>query len=115
MRRILPAIALLFSAYPTVAQNGLENLIVEKYYISEPNDTNANIDGGVLPLGSVTYRLYADMLPGYRFQAVYGVPGHEMRIETFNNEDRGTIGFEERNIEGVYANNDILFIKDDTP
>lgn len=94
MRKILPAIALLFSAYTTVAQNGLENLLVEKYYIAEPNDTNANIDGGVLPLGSVTYRLYADMLPGYKFQAVYGVPGHEMRIETttlfFNNEDRGS-------------------------
>jgi len=75
------------------AQNGLEHIQVEKFYISDANDTVANIDGGVLPLGSVTYRVYADMLPGYEFQAAFGVPGHEMRIETstyfFNNLDRG--------------------------
>ena len=45
------------------------------------------------PVGSVTYRIFVDMLPGYKFQAVYGVPGHELRIATstlfFNNEDRG--------------------------
>ncbi|MEO8149682.1 MAG: T9SS type A sorting domain-containing protein [Bacteroidia bacterium] len=75
------------------AQNGLENVIVETYYISDANDTMANADGGVLPIGSVTYRIYADLLPGYKFQAGYGVPGHEVRFETstlfFNNEDRG--------------------------
>jgi hypothetical protein len=78
---------------------GLENIIVEKFYISEPNDTLANADGGILPVGSVTYRIYVDMLPGYVFQAAYGVPptgsnpGHELRFETttgfFNNTDRG--------------------------
>jgi hypothetical protein len=35
------------------------------------------------------------MLPGYKFQAAFGVPGHELRLETttlfFNNEDRGAI------------------------
>gem|GEM_PF-456013 len=87
----------LFFLSNSPAQNGLECVLVEKYYISDANDTIANPDGGVLPVGSVTYRIYADMLPGYRFQAVYGVntPGaeHECRIETstlfFNNEDRG--------------------------
>ena len=77
----------------TFAQNGLENVIVEKYYISDANDANANLVGGVLPVGSVTYRIYADMLQGYKFQAAYGVPDHELRIETttlfWNNEDRG--------------------------
>lgn len=94
MQKLLLGLALLITPVITQAQNGLENIIVEKYYIAEPNDTNANMDGGVLPLGSVTYRIYADMLPGYKFQAVYGVPGHEMRIQTttlfFNNEDRGS-------------------------
>jgi hypothetical protein len=75
------------------AQNGLENVIVEKYYISDANDANADLVGGVLPVGSVTYRIYADMLQGYKFQAAYGVPDHELRIETttlfWNNEDRG--------------------------
>jgi hypothetical protein len=79
------------------AQNGLECLVVEKYYISDGNDTTVNSDGGVLPAGSVTYRIYADMLPGYKFQAGYGEtnPPHDMRIETttlfFNNEDRGDV------------------------
>lgn len=92
MKKLLLSV-LLFTAYNSNAQQGLENIIVETYYISDANDTAVNADGGVLPVGSVTYRIYADMLPGYRFQAAYGVPGHEMRIETstlfFNNEDRG--------------------------
>lgn len=76
------------------AQNGLEDVIVERYYVSDYNDTIANSVGGVLPVGSVTYRIYLDMLPGYKFQVAYGVANHEMRIETstlfFNNEDRGS-------------------------
>lgn len=77
------------------AQNGLEQILVEKYYVTEPNDTIANAIGGVLPLQSVTYRVYADMLPGYKFQAAFGIPNHELRLETttlfFNNEDRGAV------------------------
>lgn len=80
-----------------IAQNGLEKADVEIYYISDTNDATMNSVGGVLPIGSVTYRVYVDMLPGYEFQAAYGVntPGeeHELRMETttlfFNNEDRG--------------------------
>jgi hypothetical protein len=72
---------------------GLENIIVEKYYISDANDATVNDLGGVLPVGSVTYRVYVDMLPDYKMQAVFGIPGHELRISTttlfFNNEDRG--------------------------
>jgi hypothetical protein len=86
------------------AQGGLENVVVEKFYISNSSDTVANPDGGILPVNSVTYRIFADMLPGYKFQAAYGEdiapfggspsPGdHELRILTstlfFNNEDRG--------------------------
>jgi hypothetical protein len=74
-------------------KNGLENIIVERYYISEANDTTANSFGGNLPIGSVTYRVYVDMLPEYKFQAAFGIPGHELRIETttffFNNTDHG--------------------------
>ncbi len=75
----------------TFAQNGLEKIIVEKYYISTKEDSVASL--GTLPVGSVTYRLYADMLPGYRFQALYGNADHPLKIATstsfFNNEDRG--------------------------
>lgn len=71
---------------------GLEKIIVEKYYISDQNDITKA--GGTLPPGSVTYRIYVDMLPGYKFQAAFGIPGHELKLETttafFNNEDKGS-------------------------
>lgn len=72
------------------SQNGLENIIVEKYYVSGANDTADSRLGGPLPIGSVTYRIYLDMLPEYRFYAAYGKSGHELKLETttqfFNNE-----------------------------
>jgi hypothetical protein len=77
---------------PSYSQ-GLEGIVVEKYYISNANDATVNSVGGVLPVGSVTYRIFADLAPGYQFQAVYGDANHELRLETttlfFNNEDRG--------------------------
>jgi hypothetical protein len=70
---------------------GLEKVIVEKYYISDVKDSSHL--GGNLPAGSVTYRIFLDMLPRYRFQAAFGIPGHELRLATtttfFNNEDYG--------------------------
>ncbi|MEO8149680.1 MAG: T9SS type A sorting domain-containing protein [Bacteroidia bacterium] len=91
MKKILFALGLIIPGAYANAQNGLENIIVEKYYVSNAADAAGSI--GTLPVGSVTYRIYADMLPNYKFQAAYGVPGHEFRIATttsfFNNEDRG--------------------------
>jgi hypothetical protein len=73
------------------SQNGLEGIIVEKYYIS--NAADAAGSSGVLPVGSTTYRIFVDLLPGYTFQAAYGVANHELRFQTttsfFNNEDYG--------------------------
>ncbi len=75
-----------------MSQNRLEGIIVEKYYISNAADAAGSV--GTLPAGSVTYRIYADLLPGYTFQAAYGVAGHELRFQTttafFNNEDYGS-------------------------
>lgn len=89
----LSVLAVLFTTI-SQAQNGLEGIIVEKYYVSEANDTNANVIGGNLPINSVTYRIYADMLPGYKFQAAFGLANHELRLETstlfFNNGDYGS-------------------------
>ncbi len=110
MKKLITVIALLCAGFETNAQNGLENIVVETYYISDANDSIENdavgVSVGALPVGSVTYRIYADMLPGYKFQAAYGVDispfggapsagDHELRIQTstlfFNNEDRGAI------------------------
>lgn len=90
MKKILLGIALAAASVMSQAQ-GLENVIVEKYYVSNAADAAGSV--GALPAGSVTYRVYVDMLPGYKFQAAYGVPGHNLVLTTttswFNNEDRG--------------------------
>jgi hypothetical protein len=94
---LLTNIIILISVLHLSSQNGLERIIVEKYYISDDNDASQNSVGGVLPVGSVTYRVYVDMLPGYNFQSCYGttIPEHELKIATstrfFNNEDRGSV------------------------
>lgn len=94
MKRIYLVALMLITGFVSKAQNGLENVVVETYYISNANDASADLDGGVLPVGSVTYRIYADLLQGYKFQAAYGVPGHDLKIATttlfWNNEDRGS-------------------------
>lgn len=105
MKKLLLNLTICLTSAVAFAQApaGLDSIIVEKYYISDANDTSVNAIGGVLPIGSVTYRIYVDMKPGYKFEAAYGVdvqpvgtvnPGdHELRISTttlfFNNEDRG--------------------------
>lgn len=77
------------------AQNGLESVIVETYYVSDAKDTLENKIGGKLPIGSTTYRIFVDMLPGYELHTVYGNKNHEMIITTttsfFNNEDIGNV------------------------
>lgn len=58
---------------------GLEGVIVEKYYVADANDA-ADEDGGTnLPAGSTTYRVFVDMLDGYKLLAntaaiTYGMP-----------------------------------------
>jgi hypothetical protein len=87
--------AFFFQVFSVVCQNGLETILVEKYYVSDANDTIANSYAGKLPIGSTTYRIYADLLPGYRFQAAYGTSSHNLFFKTttlfFNNEDRGNV------------------------
>jgi hypothetical protein len=72
------------------AQSGLQQIIVEKYYISNATDSiSANADlfaagysTGTLPVGSVTYRIFADLAPNWGVQAAYGVTGHPVRLQT---------------------------------
>jgi hypothetical protein len=73
----------------------LEDIIVEKYYVSTEADVQ-DTSGGVLPKGSVTYRIYADLRPGYNLQAVFGMPQHPLYIKTstrfFNTKQGGQTG-----------------------
>ncbi len=97
MKKIIPAIGLVLFSTLAHSQNGLDSIILEKFYISNPADEAGSLSnsGGILPTGSVTYRIYAQMQPGYKFQALYGIGAHELKLSTtttfFNNEDRGAI------------------------
>jgi len=91
MKKVILALGLFFMGVSVQAQNGLEKIIVEKYYVSDATDEANSV--GRLPVGSVTYRVYVDMLPGYNFQMAYGDANHELRIYSdstfYNDEDRG--------------------------
>jgi len=67
-----------------IAQDGLEGIIVEKFYVSTKADNAGKMYSGDLPKGSVTYRIYVDLKPGYRFQAAYGLPNHPLIIRSTN-------------------------------
>lgn len=79
------------SSFKAMAQ-GLEKIIVEKYYISD--DLDQLKSNGSLVSGSITYRIFVDMKAGYRFQAAYGIPGHPLSISTstyfFNDNNYGS-------------------------
>ncbi len=89
----LLSISLVNGQYAPPDPGGFEGLIVEPYYVADDADA-ANTDGGpgLIP-GAKVYRVYADMLPGYKIITVGGFPGFPMTIGTttafFNNEDRG--------------------------
>jgi hypothetical protein len=58
----------------------LENVIIEKYYVYDSTDF---IDSeNTLQKGSVTYRIFIEMKPGYSLQAVYGTQKHELFLKT---------------------------------
>ncbi len=62
---------------------GLEGIVVEKYYKANAADVaNAANNGAVTPLttNSVTYRVYVDMAAGYKFLALYGNQNHTLKI-----------------------------------
>lgn len=91
MKKSILSLSIVFLGFIVHAQNGLENIIVEKYYIADAKDAAAE-KSGTLKSGAVTYRIYVDMLPGYRFQAAYGIPDHELIITTttyFYNAENG--------------------------
>ncbi len=92
MKKIILSLSLGFLSAFTYAQ-GLDSIIVEKYYVANAADTAGSV--GRLAIGSVTYRVYADLDTAYNLQAVYGDVNHSLKISTsttfFNSEDRGAI------------------------
>lgn len=85
MKKSLLLIATVFTSFMAFSQVGLEGIVVEKYYVSDAADsTDAGDNGAVYPLhvGSVTYRVYANLLPGYKVIQLFGSPQHTLNVHT---------------------------------
>ena len=85
MKKGLLFISALLTSALAFSQVGLEGIVVEKYYVSDLADsTDAGDNGAVYPLhvGSTTYRVYANLLPGYKVIQLFGSPQHTMNVNT---------------------------------
>jgi hypothetical protein len=85
MKKSLLLIAVLCSSIVSFSQAGLEGIVVEKYYVSDAADSIDAAENGAeypLHLGSVTYRVYANLLPGYKIQAIFGSAEHTLNVHT---------------------------------
>ena len=83
---IITSLILLLNSQLSIAQ--LEKIIVEKYYVSDANDFT-DTSGGIVPIGSTTYRIYIDLAPGSILKKIYGDINHPFEITStevfFNN------------------------------
>ncbi len=70
----------------------IENVIVETYYISDAIDAT-DTTGGILTIGSKTYRVFVDLAPGSRLKKIYGDTNHALKFSStapfFNNKMDG--------------------------
>lgn len=90
---LLIALGMMMLGTIAFAQSGLERIVVEKYYVSNAADAaSADADlssnlypTGTLPAGSVTWRIYADLAPGWGVQVVYGENGRPVVLSSSTN------------------------------
>jgi hypothetical protein len=85
MKKGLLFISALLTSTLAFSQVGLEGIVVEKYYVSDAADsTDAGDNGAMYPLhvGSTTYRVYANLLPGYKVIQLFGSAQHTLNVHT---------------------------------
>jgi len=81
---LITKIFFLFFSANSFAQ-GLEGIIVEKYYKPDAADiANATAEGAVVPLtaNSVTYRVYVDLASGWKLNNIWGNVPHPLTVNT---------------------------------
>lgn len=70
----------------------IENVIVEKYYITDSLDATDTTSGRLLEAGMITYRVFIDLKQGSKLKKLYGDNYHPLIINSsdtfFNNIDR---------------------------
>lgn len=75
-------LSLAFYLMATTAMFGqLEKIFVETYYITDANDATDTL-GGDAQQGMVTYRVYADLLPGTQVLSIFGDADHPFTVES---------------------------------
>lgn len=67
MKQLFLTIMALLS-FTVIKAQGLENVILEKYYVMDAADAAAT----GMPVGTVTYRVFADLAAGWELQSIYG-------------------------------------------
>ena len=114
MKKYLLSIATLVISNLFFAQ-GLEGIIVEKYYVSDEADAaDAEENFAVSPLnvGSVTYRVYADLAEGYKFIQSFGSEIHPWIIETttvfYNDPNYGFSAYEGTSVNNTRKNTTLI-------
>ena len=92
MKKVLFVFFIQFIFFVPLLRAQIENVIVETYYISDSNDAT-DTTGGILEVGSKTYRIYLDMKPGTVLKKIYGDANHTLKISStnvfFNNKSEG--------------------------
>jgi hypothetical protein len=87
---------------------GIERIFVEEFYRVNSVDASIPQNTGEVKEGAVTYRVYLDLLPGYRFQAAYGTPQHPLYFRSSDSfYNHVEVGNANPNVipERTYANN----------
>lgn len=81
--RLITNLCFLFLAGTAFSQ-GLQGIVVEKYYSANTADVSGQESGSLTPLtsSSVTYRVYVDMASGYKFNQIFAVPGNSLTVNT---------------------------------
>jgi hypothetical protein len=83
----LPILILLLTLSYAHGQ-GLEGIIVERYYETDAADeANALDNGSIVPLpaGSTVYRVFVDMADGYKFSQLFGTAEHPLTVNATAN------------------------------
>lgn len=89
-KQLIVVFSLLITSIFSQAQ--IENVLVEKYYISDDFDA-LDTNGGKLLAGSTTYRIYVDLPKGSKLLKIYGDKNHPFILKStepiFNHKTDG--------------------------
>ncbi|MGR6087833.1 MAG: T9SS type A sorting domain-containing protein [Arcticibacter sp.] len=77
---------------PFLTHAQVTNVIVEKYYVSDVNDSTDTLGNITLAPGTATYRVFVELATGSKLKSVYGDSNHPLMIQStesfYNNTDR---------------------------